>query len=105
MSDHEITREMIDAISKKLADDGKIIAAGFAGLRLSIIPPGAPQAQVDDMEAAYMGGAQHLWSSIMSILDPEAEPTLADLRRMDLIDKELRAYATRLQERVHGTRQ
>lgn len=98
----EITREQLDALSKKLADEGKIIAAGFVGMRMALIPLNAPQAQVDDMERAYLSGAQHLWSSMMSIMDPDAEPTEADMRRMDLIDKELRAAAERLKRHVYG---
>jgi len=100
--EHEITRAEIDELSKKLADQGKIIEAGFVGMRLMLIPADAPQAQIDDMEAAFMGGAQHLFASIMAILDPDADPTPADLRRMDLISRELAAYAERLKVRAYG---
>jgi hypothetical protein len=102
MSNHEITRADVDEISRKLADEGKIVAAGWVGCRLALVPPTATGAQVEDMEMAFMGGAQHLWASIMSILDPQDEPTTADLRKMSLIDKELRDFALRLKERVHG---
>lgn len=102
MSAREFTKADHDEICRKLADQGKIIAAGFVGLRLAVIPPDAPQSQIDDMETAYMGGAQHLWSSILGILDPDAEPTVADLHRMDLISRELAEFAERLKRRVHG---
>jgi hypothetical protein len=102
MSDHEITRDEVAALSRKLAEDGKLIAAGWVGCRLAIVPAGAGKAQVDDMEMAFMGGAQHLWASIMSILDPGKEPTKADLRKMTLIDNELRDFAAKLTARVHG---
>jgi hypothetical protein len=43
---------------------------------------------------AFLAGSQHLFSSIVVILDPgDEQPTEADLRKMDLIDKELRAFA------------
>lgn len=102
MSQREITRADLEALSRKLADEGKIIAAGFVGMRIGVISPNAPQTQINEMELAFMGGAQHLWASIMSILDPDAEPTEADLRRMSLIDRELRDFAERLKTRVHG---
>jgi len=44
------------------------------------------------MRNAFFAGAQHLFSSIMTILEPDAEPTEKDMQRMDLIDKELRAF-------------
>ena len=44
-----------------------------------------------------MAGSQHLFSSIMNVLDPGEQETEADLRKMDLIDKELRAFAREMQ--------
>ena len=36
-----------------------------------------------------MAGSQHLFSSIMNVLDPGGEPTDADYKKMDLIHAEL----------------
>jgi hypothetical protein len=52
------------------------------------------------MHYAFMAGAQHLFSSIMTILDPEAEPTERDLKRMDLIDQELEAFRKEMELRA-----
>ena len=44
-----------------------------------------------------------LFASIMSILDPEEEPTEADLRRMSTIDKELREFAAQFELKYRQT--
>lgn len=71
--------------------EGKLIEAGWVGLRLAIGLKNAPADQLREMRLAFLGGAQHLFSSIMSVLDPSSEPTDAGLRRMHLISAELDA--------------
>jgi hypothetical protein len=39
------------------------------------------------MQLAFMAGAEHVWSSVINMLDPGEEPTDADMRRMDLIQR------------------
>jgi hypothetical protein len=92
--------KLLEALSKRLADEGKLIEAGWVSLRLMVVPPDAPQVQLDEMRMAYMAGAQHLFASIMSILDPGEEPTERDLKRMDLIDKELDEFRKKMELRV-----
>ena len=89
-----------EALKRRLADEGKLIEAGWVGLRLAAIPLDAPAIQLEEMHNAFMAGAQHLFASIMNVLDPDAEPTEADMRRMDLIDRELRAFGEALKLRV-----
>jgi hypothetical protein len=84
-------REFWTRLSKQLADDGKLIEAGWLSLRL-LMRPDAPQVQIDEMRMAYMAGAQHLFSSMMSIMDSGEEPTEADLNRMSLIHTELENF-------------
>ena len=83
-------------IAKNLIHEGRLIEAGFEQLRKLVIPETAPQGQIDDMRMAFMAGAQHLYASIMNILDPGLEPTDADMRRMHMIDSELAEYAKKL---------
>ncbi len=85
-----------DAVIKELIDRGKLIEAGFAGLRIMAMHPESPPGQVHDMKMAFMAGAQHLWGSIMTVLDPGEEPTVEDMRRLELISKELDEYAKEL---------
>jgi len=81
-----------DELIKTLTDSGKLMAAGFRALQISVIPPDTPKVQVDQMRLAYMVGAQHLYASMMAIFDAGHEPTDSDMRRMASIDTELRAF-------------
>ncbi len=89
-------RAYLERLTRELTDQGKLLEAGWVSLRLAAIPLNAPAAQLDEMHKAYMAGAQHLWASLMTLLDPGEEPTDADLRRMDLIAAELDAYGDKL---------
>jgi hypothetical protein len=91
-SNRSVDRAALDRASNEFTAMGKLIEAGWIGLRLAAIPLDTPPAQLDDMRIAFFSGAQHLFGSLMTILDPGEEPTDADLKRMDLIDAELRAF-------------
>ncbi|WEF52529.1 hypothetical protein AFIC_001020 [[Pseudomonas] carboxydohydrogena] len=69
-----------------------MIEAGWIGLRIAAIPLDAPAVQLDEMRNAFFAGAQHLFYSIMTILEEGSDATDNDLKRMDLIDRELRAF-------------
>lgn len=84
----------------KLANDGLLIKAGFVGFMASCFPDGCPDHQRQEMENAFMGGSLHLWRSIMATLDPGTEATDQDLRRFDLIEKELDDFGKVLEGRV-----
>lgn len=85
-------RAFLERLSRELVDQGKLMEAGWVGLRLAAVPDDAPKVQLQEMRMAFFAGAQHLFSSIMGVLDAGEEPTEADLRRMELIDAELRAF-------------
>lgn len=85
----EAERNIIDEITKKLVDEGKIIEAGWVSLKMMTIPKNAPQIQIDEMRNAFFAGAQHLFGSMMSMLEEGSEETEADLNRMRKIADEL----------------
>ena len=97
-----MNREQIERItaevSKKLADEGKLIAAGWVGYRMMVLPQDAPAPQVEDCRLAFMAGSQHLFSSLMNILDPGQAETPGDMRKIGLIDLELRTFAREMQQ-------
>lgn len=97
-------RKLVDAVSGALTDEGKIIEAGWLSLKALWIAPDAPQEQIDQLRMAFFAGAQHLFGSIMSFLDAGEEPTERDLRRMDMVDKELRAFLADFQNRALPTK-
>jgi len=77
---------------KRLADEGKLIEAGWVAMRLAVIPLDAPAIQLQEMRRAYMLGAQHLFTSMMGMLDPGPDETPDDIRRMELIAQELDTF-------------
>ena len=93
--------KLVEELSKKLADEGKIIEGGWTAYRITAMHPAAPALQVKECRIAFFAGAQHLFSSIMSVLDGETEPTEKDLRRMSLINSELETFITQFKQE-HG---
>jgi hypothetical protein len=93
-------RAYLEGLTRKLADEGRLIEAGWVAMRIAVLPHDAPPAQLESMRTAYMAGAQHLFGSIMSVLDANDEPTEADMRRMDLINAELIAFTEELRSKL-----
>ena len=85
-------RAYLERLTRELADSGKLIEAGWVGLRIACELEDAPAIQLEEMRNAFFAGAQHLFGSIMTVLDPGSGPTDKDLERMDLIDRELREF-------------
>lgn len=85
-------KAVIEKLTRALADEGRIIEAGWVSMKLTTIPEDAPAIQLEEMRNAFFAGAQHLFGSIMTILDSGSEPTAADLRRMTLINTELEQF-------------
>jgi hypothetical protein len=97
-------RQYLELLSRKLADEGKLIEAGWVALRIMAIADDAPAVQLAEMRMAFMAGAQHLFGSILTMLDPGTEETEADLTRMDLIQKELDSFGAELEAKLPGRR-
>lgn len=98
-----MTREEHDRVCRELTDRGLIIEAGFVGLRFASIPLDAPPLQIEEMRNAFFAGAQHLFASIMSILEPGEEPTPADLQRLTNISRELDDFINKYKaKRTHA---
>lgn len=103
MTRPELVEAIANEIAAKLADEGKVIAGGWMSYRLLMIPD-APQDEVAAHRVAFWTGAQHLFASLISILSPGGqEPTVADMRKMDLIDRELRVFVREMQLRMTDT--
>lgn len=79
-------------LERELVDKGQLIEAGWVGLRIAAIAPDAGKVQLEEMRNAFFAGAQHLFSSIMSIMDDGHEITQADVDRMGLISGELEGF-------------
>lgn len=100
-------QKLIDAVAvevtKKFTDAGLLVEAGWAAYAIVAMPKNADAAAIGECRMAFMAGAEHLFDSIMNFLDPGEEPTMADLRRMDLVQQEIDIWRAKLFERVHPT--
>jgi hypothetical protein len=101
---HDEWHKLMDDLAKRFVDDGKLIEVGFIGLRKHVMHPDAPQEQVREMRMAFMAGAQHLFASILAVLDPDREPTERDMQRMGKINDELEAFAAEMAAAHYPTR-
>lgn len=97
-------QDLITEVTKKLTDEGKLIEAGFVGLKMMAFPADIPARQLDDFRNIFFAGAHHLFASILNILDPGAEITGDDLKRMSLIDNELKEFIKYYQLRHSQTK-
>jgi hypothetical protein len=92
-------RDLVNRIAADLTDRGRLIETGWLSLRAMAIPKNAPDVQINEMRMAFFAGAQHLYASMMGIMDPGREPTEQDMKRMQLIHEELDAFAKSLATR------
>lgn len=96
------TRDRANQLSAKLVDQGLLIEAGWVALQMTALAPDAPEIQRREMRMAYFAGAQHLFGSIMGILDPGQEPTERDMKRMSLINDELNKFIEEFKKWGHA---
>ena len=81
-------------INKAAVESGSIILSGWIVARAGLykhIPDNDPR--LIDLRDAYMGGAQHLFSTMMSTLSPDDDVSQGDERIMEGIFKELENWA------------
>lgn len=90
-------RPHLQRLERELVDKGKLIEAGWVGLRLAAIPDNASATQLDEMRNAFFAGAHHLFTSMMEIMEPGSEPTANDVARMGYIHAELNDFIEKFQ--------
>lgn len=93
-------KAFLERLSRELTDQGKLIEAGWVGLRIAAIPLDASATQLDEMRNAFFAGAQHLFGSIMTVMDPDALPTEKDVERISSIARELRGFIAEFKLRL-----
>ncbi len=89
---HRITELLAAELAKIATDKGHLVEIGWIGMLRHVIPKDASDTQVGEMRKAFFMGAEHLYASIMSIMDEDREPTERDMNRMSLIHNELEAF-------------
>lgn len=86
-------------LTEELIDQGQLIAAGYAAYRSQVMPKEAGPTQVRECGLAFMAGAQHLFGSMMTILDPGEGVTADDEKRMEAIFKEMDEWTKQMAAR------
>lgn len=88
----QITQQLSDELAKTATDKGKLVEVGWIAMLAHVIPQGMEKEAVAMLRQSFFMGAQHLYASIMCILDPGREPTAQDMARMELIHNELEIF-------------
>jgi len=98
-AEKEDIRRRAISMTEKLVAAGRVIEGGWVGFMVLAFPDAKVVSPVQyvEMRKAFYAGALHLFSSMLAIMDSEAEPTEADMRRMDLISNELKAFGAELE--------
>lgn len=86
------TIDELDALVRRLTDEGKLCEAGWTSFRRLCIPLSAREVQVTEMRKAFLAGMHHLFFAILMALEDGDEPTDVDIARMDQIAAELKAW-------------
>ena len=89
---HRITEEFAARLTKDATDKGLLMEIGWIAMLRFIVPREASETQVAETRKAFFMGADHLFASIMNVMDSDREVTEEDLRRMDMIEAELKAF-------------
>lgn len=98
METHPKIKAVVDEISKAQADRGQLVDIGWKAYRVVMLPRHAQSAEMEEQfRYTYFSGAQHLFASIMNVLDSDREPTARDLERMSKINDELDGFARELE--------
>jgi hypothetical protein len=87
-------QEKIEGLTKELISKGHLIKAGWVGYVVAVYGKDglSNENQHDQLMQAFYAGAQHLFASIMNVLDPGDEITNEDLENIAMIHNELEQF-------------
>jgi hypothetical protein len=100
MTMDDITQKARLEMIKGFTNKGLLIEAGFQGLRFGLYQEGYSEKMQEELRFSFFSGADHLFTSIMSLLETDREPTEADMIRMDMIHSELEEFRELLKRRL-----
>lgn len=96
MKTHPKIRAAAIAISKEAAGRGQLIDIGWRSYAVVMTPASTPE-ELEKFRYAYYSGAEHLFMSIMDVMDDDREPTDRDLEVMQKISREIEAFQRELE--------
>ncbi len=90
-------KEIADALLRECSDRGQIVEGGWKAYEILNGLTKASEVQRNECRKAFFLGAQHVFASMLGMLDPGTEATELDLERMDKLDAELRRFIKELE--------
>lgn len=90
--DKNKTNLLAAQLTKKLVDDGLIVEAGWVGFLIACKLKDAPSVQLEEMRRAFYAGSMHVFTSMLSFLEPGQEATDKDMARMQKLSDELENF-------------
>jgi hypothetical protein len=93
------TDPLVERLTNKLTDEGKLVEAGWVSYLIAVIPADAVPPQIEESKLCFFAGAQYLFDLVVTILRGD-EPSGDDLDRLDVIEKELAAFVEDLTRRI-----
>lgn len=87
-------------LARKLTDRGLLIEAGWMSYLYVVLPKNASDVQIRETRKAFFAGAQHLFATMLTVLEPGTEATDNDLNRMTQINEELERFLDELRKHV-----
>lgn len=88
----QITEDMAVELARIATDRGHLVELGWISMLLHVIPKDSSPTQVSEMRKAFFLGAEHLYASIITVMDEGEGVTEKDLERMANIHDELQAF-------------
>lgn len=78
-------------LAHRLADEGRLIEAGWERLRANAVPPNVSEHQLKDMHGLFWAGALHVFRNVV-----DKDDVKIDLGRIILMQDEVDAYLKEL---------
>jgi len=95
MSTQSERQRYAEALARDWADKGKLVEGGWRAMR-QLLLPNMLHLTKEDFEATarkiFFLGADHVFASIIGMMEPGREETDADMRRMTNLQEELAAF-------------
>lgn len=101
---HDEYQKLCDDLMRGANKSGQTVELGWLALRKMWVPASAPDYDVQMLRRAFFAGAQHLYASIMRVMDDDREPTANDMAIMARIDKELGEWAAHVVAETYETK-
>jgi len=92
MNQKEQAQQIAQSITKEAADNGLLIETGWLAFKRVCYPDGMVPDQEEQLRNAFFAGSQHLYGSVLAMMDPGSEETENDLKKMQLLDAELEGF-------------